>query len=263
MPTPTARLVAASVARHGKPIYSVEVMFHRFILAEMNTHRAFSRSYRSSRAVPVQTLLDEVRADPWIPVKFGQAQKGMVSGEPITDIDDAREHWLHAAKNMAWSAAQLAKLGIHKEQVNRLLEPFLPAVGVITSTEWDNFFQLRCAPNAAPEMQAIAHAIRDAIQAAEPQRLKRSEWHLPYITVDEREACEPKQLRLISAARCARTSYGKHGERRSAAEELDFANRRLAEGHMSPFEHQATPTFFRGWRSRNFRGWAQHRAAVD
>ena len=264
MSQPTAKVIAASVGRHGKPIYTLEVVFHRTILAEMNTHRVFSRSYRSSRAVPVEKLVEEVRESPWYPTKFGSAQKGMVSGPEIGDVVEARLVWKYAAKDAASSAEALADLGVHKEEANRLIEPFLPAVGVITSTEWDNFFTLRCAPNAAPEMQAIAWAMRFAMKDYEPDRLRRGEWHLPYVTEAEMGSDDihsVEQLRMISAARCARTSYGNQNVIKTVDEEIAMARRLWRERHYSPFEHQSRPALFRWWRSANFRGWIQSRHA--
>lgn len=260
-PQPTASVIAASVARHGKPIYTVEVTFHRFILAEMNTHRDFSRSYRSSRAVPVAQLLEEVRTNPWVPTKFGAAQKGMVSGPEVGQAAEAEQAWNRAAIDAVRHAQELQDLGVHKEQTNRLLEPFLPAVGVVTATEWGNFFRLRCAADAAPEMRAIAVAMRDAIQNAEPTQLGSGKWHLPYVAASDHYFADYdlEALRKISAARCARVSYGTQWSQKSIDEELAMANRLWHNGHLSPFEHQASPAWFRWSRSANFRGWKQSR----
>jgi len=62
----------------------VGVTAHRFILAEINTHRVLSRSYRSSRAVPVKTLLEEVRTRPAMPVHWGANRPGMQAHEELT-----------------------------------------------------------------------------------------------------------------------------------------------------------------------------------
>ena len=54
------------------------------------------------------------------------------------------------------AAQSLAELGIHKQHVNRLLEPFAWVEEVVTATEWQNFFSLRTDGNADPAIQAIA-----------------------------------------------------------------------------------------------------------
>jgi hypothetical protein len=54
---------------------------HRFVLAEMNTHRAFSRNSASSRAIPVQKIIDRVTNDPAWPVVWPKEQAGMQGGE--------------------------------------------------------------------------------------------------------------------------------------------------------------------------------------
>lgn len=51
-------------------ITSVQVKYPRFILPQLNTHRVFSRSTASSRAVPTAKLIEMVRNEP---VEIGRA----------------------------------------------------------------------------------------------------------------------------------------------------------------------------------------------
>jgi thymidylate synthase ThyX len=73
------------------------------------------------------------------------------------------------------------RLGVHKQLANRLLEPFSWHTVVVTATDWDNFFHLRCHPDAQPEFQKIAGMMRDVMEAS-THNLYYGEWHLPYIT---------------------------------------------------------------------------------
>ena len=57
---PTANVIADSINNHGVRLTTMEVKFHRFILPEFNTHRAFSRNFSSSRAIPTQKLIEQV-----------------------------------------------------------------------------------------------------------------------------------------------------------------------------------------------------------
>ncbi len=47
-----ARVVADSISPEDVRLISVEVTMARYVLAELNTHRMFSRNSASSRAIP-------------------------------------------------------------------------------------------------------------------------------------------------------------------------------------------------------------------
>lgn len=80
----SAKVVAmAKNAYTGDLIATLELEYWRGILAEFNTHRLFSRNSASSRAIPIQKIIDQVMDDPMIPVKFGKNQAGMQAGEEI------------------------------------------------------------------------------------------------------------------------------------------------------------------------------------
>jgi hypothetical protein len=61
-------------------ITTMQVTFPRFILAEINTHRAFSRNSASSRAIPTEKIIEQVVTNPFIPETFNRRVKGMGVG---------------------------------------------------------------------------------------------------------------------------------------------------------------------------------------
>src|SRR6266487_328300 len=67
---PGARVLLDSVSPTGNRVTTMEVVMHRFILAEFNTHRAFSRNSASSRATPYKKIRDKVFSDPAFPVSW-------------------------------------------------------------------------------------------------------------------------------------------------------------------------------------------------
>lgn len=276
-----AKIVADSVSPNGKRITTIQVRLHRFILAELDTHRAFSRSFSSSRAIPTAKMIEQVRNNPAMPVWWGKNQAGMQAKEELDPITKAGaiNQWKLAAENAAFMAESLAAIGAHKQLVNRIVEAFVWCNGIVTSTEWDNFFALRCHPDAQPEFQALACAMRDAMAASTPRPLLEGEWHLPYVTDEEREIWAPGMNRVtggdayfpqkISAARCCRVSYNKHdGTAPDCLEDIDLFEKLAGSVpiHASPLEHQATP-LSHGIKQhvdgRNFRGWAQFRAVWE
>ena len=271
-----AKVIADSISEDRRRITTLQVKFHRFILSEFNTHRVFSRNFSSSRAIPTAKLLEQVRNDPAMPVFWGVNQAGMQAVKELTGLErtDATTFWKSAAEDAAFRSEWLSKLGVHKQVTNRLIEPFVWVHGVVTSTEWDNFFQLRCHPDAQPEMQALAYAMRDAMMDSIPKILKRGEWHLPYITDNDiiavgaidvgrshKNGLSSYALAQVSAARCCRVSYQKHdGTNPSVAEDLTLFEKLAGQVpiHASPLEHQAMAAYFDS-KSNNFIGWFQFR----
>ena len=260
--------VIADSIMGGTRITSVQVKYPRFILPQLNTHRVFSRNTASSRAVPTTKLIDAVRNEPVVPVHWGQNQAGMVAENEMDEarIAAAKTIWMKAADTAANIAQELAEIGVHKQVVNRVLEPFMWAETIITATEWDNFFKLRLADDAQPEIQALAKAIHTAMDESVPvQRV----FHLPYLRDDELDDNGFRtytQKAKISAARCARVSYLNHNKQMpSVKEDLKLANRLIAAGHMSPFDHQAMFNLTEQYHNenRNFRGWKPYRAILE
>lgn len=289
--TNSAKVIAHSRVDRGTPdLITLQLRYPRFIHAEFMTHRAFARNASSSRAIPVERMIQDVIDDPAMPVRWGANQPGMqdagdhdaavYAGFPTLDGRyewqnmSPRDAWLMARDRAVEAAHNFAKAGYHKQVVNRLLEPFGHISVVVTATEWDNFFDLRCHPDADPTMRALAEAMRDAIQASEPDHLEERDWHLPYVKDSEFWAERSKgrdadwnRLAMISAARCARVSYLNHdGSNPDIDKDLALAQRLLESKHMSPFEHQAqawTNGVQKTHLNGNLRGWHQFRKMIE
>ena len=65
-----AEIIADSISEQNQRITTFVLQFPRIILAELNTHRAFSRNSASSRAIPFNKMLEKVKNDPFIPIAF-------------------------------------------------------------------------------------------------------------------------------------------------------------------------------------------------
>jgi thymidylate synthase ThyX len=258
-----ARVLLDSISEAGIRLTTMEVTFPRFVLAEFNTHRVLSRNSASSRAIPTSKMLERVDQDPVFPVEWGRNQKGMSASELLTseDEEEARRAWLDARDAAVEQAQRLSHLKVHKQVVNRLLEPFLWHTVIVTATEWRNFFDLRCAPNAQPELRAAAIMMRDAIGKSEPQSVKNNDWHLPLLQPDERDL-DLETKKKIAAARCARVSYLTHAGAREIEKDLELFERLRTDRHLSPFEHVATPANDVAFHA-NFRGWVQMRQEIE
>lgn len=282
--TITAQIIADSISPEGIRLTTLQLRYPRFIHSEFMTHRVFSRNASSSRAIPVSRMIEDLRRDPAMPVYWGSHKPGMQAGEELAgeDLLYCKALWLQAMDLSINTATRMVEAGLHKQVANRILEPWAHINVVCTSTDWANFFALRAHADAQPEIKELALAMFNAMVGSQPTHLKPGEWHLPYVTEDERREAyfgpsqTPawEQLKRISVARCARVSYLTHdGRPTSVEEDLQLYDRLLGSAplHASPAEHLATPDEqwnnmgggLNQWKNPhlhgNLQGWIQYR----
>jgi thymidylate synthase ThyX len=295
-----AKVLADSRSPAGYRLTTLEATFPRFVLAEFNTHRVFSRNSASSRAIPIAKQLRRVLEDPYLPIEFGSNQPGMQAGPPLSGEkrEAAEREWLRARDDAVRRVLGLVGdpdafaasddlleildqvetairnraqppewLNVHKQVANRLLEPFMWHTVIVSATEWENFWNLRCHPDAQPEIRLVAERMRSAMESSEPAELEPGEWHLPLVRPEDREQVTSiEDLIKVSAGRCARVSYLTHAGQRDLEADIQLHDRLLESGHMSPLEHPArplTPTELEaGEWSGNFRGWRSYRKGI-
>ncbi|HTW84034.1 MAG TPA: FAD-dependent thymidylate synthase [Candidatus Sulfotelmatobacter sp.] len=262
----SARVLLDSISPAGIRLTTMEVRYPRFIHSELMTHRVFSRNAASSRAIPIRKMIEAVREDPAMPLWWGRNQAGMQAREAIDGATQAlaEAEWRKALADALTHAERLASadINLHKQLVNRILEPYAWITVIITATEWANFFTQRTHEDAQPELRHVAQMMLDAYRGSTPRPLGVGDWHTPLILEDE-EAILPLDERLkISVARSARVSYLSHEGTRDHVKDLDLYEKLIgggANGHWSPFEHVATPLRDGDAWSGNFRGWSQYR----
>jgi thymidylate synthase ThyX len=286
---PSAKVILDSLHPDGKTrLTTLEVVMHRFVLAEFNTHRVFSRNSASSRAIPVSKQIERIESNPAVPLSFPQEQSGMQGGQELEEpyLTMANEGWMHACTSaLAW-AKILHELGVHKSVVNRILEPYMWHTVIVSSTEWENFFDLRTNAQAQPEIRAVAMAMEKALYQSTPQRMAYGDWHLPFVSgydyddimsiyhvndndkfvVNEKNNLE--LAKLCSAARCARVSYLTHEGNYSIEKDVRLAERLMKPPgggpmHASPFEHVATPVNVSLYPWGNFKHFSQFRHELE
>jgi len=268
--TITAKVVLDSISEEGVRLTTMELTYPRFIHSEIMTHRVFSRNASSSRAIPVEKMIERIVREPAEPIHWGKNQPGMQANEELVwdTLVQTRKAWLEARDAAVKFAARMHSLGAHKQIVNRVLEPFAHTTILVTATEWENFFKLRRHRDAQPEIHELADVMYTAQQASTPRLLQHGEWHLPYVydddldeiikmalnqtqdtmfgqaTLDDVERATTRIACRISTARCARVSYLNHDGSNPDLEKDDqlFHKLMIAQPlHASPAEHQATP----------------------
>lgn len=265
----------------GDRITTMRLRMPRYILAQFNTHRVFSRNTSSSRAVPTSKLVEQVRLQPFMPIGVAKNGSGMLPKEELSDELQAKflEQWHELSQIVADYVENWAGMGIHKQHANRALEPWLMCEVLVTSTEWQNFFDQRCR-DAQPEMCELACKMREALEKSKPVNRRL---HLPLVTAEEIQGYCVKNninnglemtsdelfdafqpLFLASAGRCCRVSYLRTDAESSLEEATQRGKMLINLNHWSPLEHQVT-TYLNNhsYRSGNFKGFNQFRQYAE
>lgn len=300
-----AKIVLDSLCPTGKRLSTLCLTYPRIIHSEILTHRDRARNSASSRAIPFPVMIERIVENPFVPIEWGMEKKGMQMGEQLPPhlAALAEEIWLKARDSAVMWAKALHNIGatyldglyesggsdrlgglhnicqdgpadpndrsikVHKSLANRITEPWMWITVVMTATEWDNFFRLRCHPDAEVHFQKIACMARDLLADNVPRPVRFDEWHLPYVTGVDREELEAQgygieDLKRISTARCARVSYLTHEGKRDPQLDMDLFQR-LANGsgwgHYSPYEMVAQACRDPHFRSGPYLGWKQFR----
>lgn len=295
MTRPRAVIVADSMnVVTGHRLTTWELRYWRAVHDELLTHREFSRCTASSRAVPFEKMCASVVEDPALPVEWGSNRPGMQPGDEIDDekVAEAREIILELRDVAVAAARKLHALGLHKQIVNRYIQPWAHTSVLVSTTSHSNWEALRCHPAAQADIRAVAVEMREVLAGASPVKRGPGELHLPYVSDDELSRLGRDVATRVSVGRCARVSYMNHGAGRDpAADEALYwrlvgglLNGGSDPGHMSPLEHVAeameTPVTVQSRlgasasrfseselramndalvSSGNFRGWKQHR----
>lgn len=264
----SSKIVCDSINWLGNRLTTMVLTYPRYIHSEFMTHRVISKNSASSRAIPVKRVIEDVVENTVFPI-WTKNQKGM-SGEIITDegyIEKLNRDWIFVRDFAINEAGALNEAGVHKQNANRILEPFQHIRVIATATDWDNFFTLRDHPAAMPEIQELARAIRKAMQESFPRRLDMGEWHIPFgDRIDEdvllnrsyellcgsrNWEIEMKRTMIaddvimtrakIAAARCARISYNTYDGEFDIEKDIELCDRLIKSKpqHLSPTEHIA------------------------
>jgi thymidylate synthase ThyX len=262
--TISAKILCDSINTQGNRFTTFEVEFPRWILSEYNTHRQFSRNAASTRAIPILRQLELISSSPAMPSFYGKNQAGMSAKEGLDEvsklkcisvIDEMREFCSAKVK-------ELSEIGLHKQHAGRYIEAWQTVKGVVSSTEWDNWYWLRDDSAAQPEIAELARKMKEAYDDSVPQLLKAGEWHLPYVNsaalfndttqqsyieymIEDADGqgfyTTLEQAIKVSCARCAAVSY--RNEDYGLEKCLELYERLVGSDklHASSLEHCATP----------------------
>ena len=291
----TAKVICDCVSPDGVRITTLEIEYPRFIHGEFMTHRSLSKNSSSSRAIPIQKMLDQIESNMAIPIYWGKNKSGMQAVEEVDDLSkkNAEIMWKGCFWKAKDTASWMSEDGLHKQVPNRLTEPFQMMKVVVTGTDWDNFFNLRIHPDAQPEICMLAYKIYKAMGESEPVKLKVRDWHLPYVNIgwngrgdtayfnEDFDVIDLEDAIKISASCCAQVSYRNTDMSLEKADKIFNMLIKSDVLHASCFEHLATPIrnqigVINGWDfgithqnrsgqmfSGNLRSWISYRQQLQ
>lgn len=292
-----------------RELLSFIIEFPRIVIAEVITHRLLSETWEaegfsfvertttldlsknsaSSRAIPLSKMTDKVKSDPYMPfwsLKQPGMQGSLIEDETIKKAAD--DIWLEARNYLVAIANTLDKIGIHKQDANRLLEPFAWVTQIVTGTRqaFSNFWAQRCHSAAHPAFRHVARMMYVAQMDSTPEQLDYGMWHLPFVPMREQrdnywfpptngvvDVREMSTAMRKSIACCCWVSYENH-DKECTDTAIDRTISKLcvpgAPAHGSPMEHQNTPfppqmvasREIQKARGSNHAGWLQARKLI-
>src|ERR1700733_9799568 len=173
-----AKIIQDSIC-NGDRLTTMQLTHPRIVHAEFNTHCAFARNASSSRAIPFKKILQKVMEDPFIPKHWGINQSGMQASVELSGElrEQAIQKWLEARDEAVRISTEMANpdgMNIHKQIVNRLLEPWSWITVCVTgdAAAWSNYFALRCEKDAQPDIQEQAYMAQYAYYKSIPKQLQ-------------------------------------------------------------------------------------------
>ena len=264
---------------------TLELLYPRIIHAELLTHRDFSRNAASSRAIPSLKMINAIREDMFIPKHIQKDHSGM-QGSSYLSVDQTKEYqklWENAAHFNIWTAWQMTKeLGATKQMNNRMLEWCQWYKSLVSSTQWDNFYELRNSKyiiqgegyssqkeaierypymadfseldwleinkgDAEIHFRELAENIYVTLNGSEAKMLKEGEWHTPYADMYA-DLENTKEKIKVSSSKSAQTSYtviGIDGKPSSKERLFEIHDGLIDKRHSSPLEHPSRVMFER------------------
>lgn len=258
----SAHVVADSVSVYtGARLTTLELVAPKRIVAQFNTHGMIARDSASIRAVPTKKIMAQVESEPYLPPQWNYRQSGMQPAGLMSKKDAYQMRRLERGlrKAVLRYVGKMEELRPSKEDVNAYLEPWMYTTIVATATEWGNYFRQRLHGDTQAAHTMLAMAMRAALDNSQPVERSLSgspdaQWHLPYITDDERRELPPEVLPPLSARRCAAVSYFRQGTVGVLAEDLAKARDLVVKGHWSPLEMPSMVVAENEFHGK-YRGW--------
>lgn len=287
----------------GDELITYRLTYPRIILAQVNTYKSLVKITASSRAQPFNKVVEVIENDPFIPMAYQKAHKGMQGTEYFMGEEEIRERdleWLTARDKAVEQAKKLNDLGVTKQVTNRILEAYMWVTQLVTGTReaYEHLFNQRCPEyeiggvkgrskkemgldlsdeewltcnkgHAEIHFMDLAEKMYDALRDSEPKELKPGELHIPYLdTPLMTPDLFPEDVIKYSCGLTAHTSYTTIGDgtKMTIEKARGLFDHCLENGHYSVFEmigKAMSKDELNDPRRRGFRGFIQLRGHLE
>ena len=191
---------------------------------------------------------------------WGKDCAGMKAHEQVDDVEAAKKWWIESCEAALEQHRRGLELGVHKEIVNRVLQPYQHVMVILSATELANWDDQRLVGEGT---QGETNLLAQAMRAADEEAIAvERDVHIPLVYPDEMTGIWEMDA-LASAARCARVSFLLPSL--PFQQEVEKGTGLVGKKHPSPFEHQAVEynSFLHVQKDmRNYTGWVQQRALL-
>lgn len=308
----TATVVADSITEQGDRLTSMVLSLPHSLLTRLGSYRALSRTTAPGQDSDIISLVSGVLLDGFVPgtslsdqsreswlhardnaviaVLNGTIGLDGLSALLRKNVESNRKSWGKTALNAELISKELTayveQSGLEFSSEALLLEPFMWTTVLVSATDWDNLTAL--ARHTEPKegdttLNGLAAVVRDALDQSSPNLISEGQWHLPFLNDEElteaREGSKEAQEKLILVSVARSGGISVQSDAPSSESEVEYANLLLRRGHVSAWEHAATPAeqswgaesivdglpSWRGGSSlvSNFTGWTQARKMVE
>lgn len=261
-------ILAHSINEYDQEVITYKLCYERSIHSEFAVHRAISKNSSSSRAIPIGRMMDWTGKDPAFPLHWGSNKSGMQSGPEIDEYRKVLAKALldhHLEDVLSLTHSLYHQCGLHKEIVNRYLEPFsyINTIATCGKPGLMNLFKLRMDRSAHPNMQRLVVNMARAYRNSTPKLLKEGEWHLPFVTNYEKYNYGINEQRIWSVARSAWVSYRTVDDKIASFEKAKIRHDDCIKYlHCTPCEHQLTPKLDWDHKDGSVPGYLQYRKMI-
>ena len=148
-------LIKAEIITHSKRLNTNEELitykltYPRIIHSELMTYSMMSVNSASSRAIPVNKLIEVIEKTPFYPISYQKKHSGMQGTDYFTseeDIKTCHSLWEESMQESIRVAKKMLEFGISKQIINRTLEGYQYHCCLMTGTRdsFEHLFNQRC-----------------------------------------------------------------------------------------------------------------------
>nr|DAQ95670.1 MAG TPA: Thymidylate synthase complementing protein [Caudoviricetes sp.] len=251
-------LIKAEIITHSKRLNTNEelitykLIYPRIIHSELMTYSMMSVNSASSRAIPVNKLIEVIEKTPFYPISYQKKHSGMQGIDYFTseeDIKTCHSLWEESMQESIRVAKKMLEFGISKQIINRTLESYQYHCCLFTGTResFEHLFNQRCPVypggykswkelcdldsnytmetplierlkvnkgQAEIHFMDLAEKMYDALNESTPDELSIGSYHIPFYKdiISSEEVLGIENLIAMSVALTARVSYTSIGD---------------------------------------------------